>query len=1173
MVKQCTYLVVILITTLSFFQCQQKDLESKSSSDLQNLKEFPNDLSSFQRSYPFERVNIEAVEKGLKEVHRLKNQRNTSPGFDAAWTNRGPGNTGARVNTVEVHPSDENIIYLGYSTGGVWKTIDGGTNWEPIFDDQPFLTISDIAMDPNDSQTLYVGTGDVNITGYPAIGDGIYKSTDGGDSWTHMGLTEQRIVSKVIVNPSNSDIVYAACMGLPMARNNDRGLYKSLDGGLNWEQVLFVSDQAGIADMVMNPDNPEVIYAASWDRIRNNEESIVSGPNTKIHKTIDGGETWTELTNGLPSGNQGRIGLAMAGTDSDILVAVVVSTSSNLEGVYRTEDAGLSWNAIPTSAGNGLGAGVLGGFGWYFGQVRIHPTNDQRIYVLGVSSWVTNNNGTLWSMATNGSTTTPHVDYHDLVFNFQNDIIVGNDGGAYKRESSSLNFIDIENIPATQVYRVAYDPHRTDNYYGGTQDNGTQSNLGLGANDWDKLLGGDGFQMQFNPVDSNIVYAETQRGNIFRSTNGLSGFISSTSGIGPDDRRHWDMQYFISPHNPDRLYTGTYKVYKSETSDAPMWNTISDDLTDGVIFGDGFHTITTLDESPVVEDLLYVGTTDGNVWRTEDGGTSWDSLHANLPNRYITSVKASPEAADHVYVCVSGYRYDEHVPRLYKSSNRGDTWTSIIGDLPDLAVNDIIILPNQDEQILFVATDGGIFATTNGGTNWEFLGVDIPVVPTYDLEWNEANNELVAGTFGRSIYSYPIDSLLNNLDPTFSISGQVFNEMGEGIDSAIIEVEGDIMASIETDPNGDYQISNIANGSDCEIIPSKNINIRNGFSTFDLVKMRSHLLFIDTLDSPYKIIAGDLTNDGNISTFDIVIGRKVLLFIQDTFINTPSWRFIPDEYEFSNPLLPFADDFPESITCTDIQNGANPDFVGLKVGDVTGDANPLMFGENSDARNNEILDWYTDDLLLEKGKTYQIPFYLSQEEALIGFQMGVEFKQAIEFLGLISNGNYQLDQSNYAFDEKENKLRISWENPYSTVFEKDDIAIYLNIKALSTIRLSELVELNFDVLSSEAYNKAQIIFESKLSFFEKDDTEIKDLLISPNPFFETTSIQFETEIDSKSTLEVYDLNGKLIYVSTKQSAKGKDSFELSSDEIKNSGLYIFQIKTGSNKYTGKVLKH
>ncbi len=1009
------YLISIALFCALFFHCNQNEIPSpKSSPSIQDIKEYPNDLFSFQRSYPYQRLDVDAYERGLKESLLLKNQRNTSPGFDAAWTNVGPGNAGGRVNTIAIHPTDEDVFYLGYATGGVFKTIDGGTSWDPIFDDQPFLAIADIALDPNDAETIYVGTGDQNISGYPAIGDGIYKSIDGGDSWTHLGLTDQRIVSKIIIDPTNSNVIYAACMGLPFERNDDRGLYKSIDGGANWDQVLFVSNQSGIIDMVIDPDNPLVLYAASWDRIRNNEESIVFGPNAKIHKTTDGGSTWTVLDNGLPSGNQGRIGLAISESDPDILVCMYVATNQNLEGIYRTEDAGTTWTEVPTDQGTGMGAGVLGGFGWYFGQIRIHPVNDSWLYLLGVQSWFTSSNGITWASLTAGSNTQPHVDYHDLDFNFQNDVFVANDGGAYKKESNSNNYLDVENIPATQFYRTAYDPHRPNNYYGGTQDNGTQRGMSVNPNSWTRVLGGDGFQMRFHPTDSNIVFAETQNGNIWRSSDGLGSFNVATTGLNPSDRRHWDMQYIISPHDPDRMYTGTYRVYKSQTSGVPQWQITSPDLTDGILFGSIFHTISTLDESPLVEDLLYVGTTDANVWRSEDGGTSWDSLHATLPERYITSIKASPDFEDHVYVCVSGYRYNEFIPRVYKSTDRGDTWTSISGDLPDLAVNDIIILPNQNDEILFVATDGGVFASTNGGTSWESLGVNMPSVTVYDMEWNEINNELVAGTFGRSIYAYPIDSLLNNLESTFTISGQLLNEVGIGIDSAIVNLNGDVSQNNQSDVNGLYSLAEVPLSASCEVEPTKDINIRNGFSTFDLLLMQSHILVVDTLDSPYKILAGDLNNSNSLSALDIVVGRKVLLFIQDTFDQTPSWKFTTEDFVFTDAIDPFEDDYPTTISCADIQNGMSPNFIGWKMGDVTGNANPGMFTSGSDQREDPFIDFIIEDQQLEQGKNYLIPVYADDFEKITGMQFGLKLNEGLVLNSIEPAGLSDFNNSNSA---------------------------------------------------------------------------------------------------------------------------------------------------------------
>jgi photosystem II stability/assembly factor-like uncharacterized protein len=1172
MVRLRLYLILFAIALSFFFYCDFNNSKENILSDyILSLKEYPNDLFSFQRSYPYSKFDIKAYEGGLKEALLRRHQRNSSPGFDEAWTSQGPANIGARVNTIEVHPTDENTLYLGFCTGGVFKTTDGGTTWNPIFDDQPFLAIGDITLDPNNSETVYVGTGDPNISGYPAIGNGIYKSIDGGLSWTHLGLSDQRIISKIIINPDNSDILYVSCMGLPFERNNERGLYKSIDGGLNWEQVLLVSNQSGIIDMVMNPDNPQILYAASWDRIRNNEESLVNGPNAKIHKSIDGGISWTVLTNGLPTGDQGRIGLAISALDPQTLVCMYVGVDNNLEGIYRTEDGGELWSEIPTDTGSGLGPGVLGGFGWYFGQIRLHPTNDNWIYLLGVTAWLTTNNGVFWAPATNGSNFTPHVDYHDLVFNFQNDIIVGSDGGAYKKENNSLNYADIEDIPTTQFYRVAYDPHHPDDYYGGTQDNGSNVGNGNNINSWSSVLGGDGFQMRFHPTNPNIVFAETQNGNIFRSSTGLNGFISSTSGINPNDRRHWDMQYFLSPHDPDRLYTGTYRVYKSQTSGTPAWVNISPDLTDGDIYGSPFHTITTLTESPLVEDLLYVGTTDGNVWRTEDGGVNWDSLHATLPNRYITSIKTSPDIEDNVFVCISGYRYNEYIPRVYKSTDRGNTWSNISGDLPDLAVNDIIILPEQNDQILFVATDGGIYASTNGGSSWELLGTDMPMVTVYDMEWNEANNQLVAGTFGRSIYSYPIDSILNNLDPTMNIGGQVLTQFNEGIDSVLVNITGDITQTIQTDINGDYVIENVGASSECVIEPNKNINIRNGLSTIDIINLQKHILFLDTLDSPYKIIAGDINHSNTVTTFDLVNIRKVILFAQDTFINTDSWRFIPADFVFTDPIKPFLDNFPETVSCDDIQNGESADFIGLKVGDVTGNADPSMIAGEVDHRNDEFIDFLIENQLLQNGKSYRIPVYAKEFKSMTGFQFGLKLSEQIN-LESIESGLIEFDNNNYFLSEKR-ELRISWSNPFSTTLNEGSVLFYLNIKSKSDVQLNSTLEFQPELLRPEAYNTSNQIFEPQFIFKEKQSSLLGVVTITPNPFFNETKIGLNLNSSDEVMLSIYNMNGQLEYYFASSFSKGRNELVVTSDQIKASGIYFYEIKTSAETYVGKIVKN
>jgi photosystem II stability/assembly factor-like uncharacterized protein len=722
-------------------------------------KHEPSDEFFLQRAYPDGKFSIKAYTQGLKSAQQIVQTRSAN-GFDEEWITQGPGNIGARVNTVVANPLNEQVMYAGFSEGGVFKTMDGGNNWFPIFDQQTLLSIGDIVLDPNDPDIVYVGTGDVNISGYPFIGDGLYRSTDGGDNWENLGLSEERIISKIAIDPTNTSRIFTACMGLPFERNNQRGLYRSIDNGDNWEQVLFLSDSTGVIDVIINPENPQIVYAAGWDRIRNNIVSITSGTGARIYKSIDGGDTWTQMEGGLPNAVHSRIGLDMSGTNPDVLFAEYVGTNFQLEAIYKTIDGGNTWLPIPIDEEiNGLNSGALGGFGWYFGQIRVNPNDDNDIFLLGVDLWRTLDGGNNWErVGPPWWEYVIHADKHDLVFLPSGNILLATDGGLYRSDINAETWEDIENIPTTQFYRVAYNPHNPNLYYGGAQDNGSTGGNESGINNWERIYGGDGFQMAFDPFNPNRFFVETQRGNISMTLNGGADFFGASDGIDSDDRRNWDMPYFISPHNNEVLYTGTYRIYRGD-GEVPDWTPISDDLTDGTSEQHRYHDITTIDESILTEGLLYVGTGDGNLWRSDNGGSNWISISDGLPDLYVTDVVASPDFEDVVYVTFSGYRDNDFLPRIFRSEDRGDSWEDISGGLPDLAINDLLVLPGSLDTILFVATDGGIYGSVDNANNWERLGTNMPFITVYDLVLNETNNELVAGTFARSIMSYPLDSL------------------------------------------------------------------------------------------------------------------------------------------------------------------------------------------------------------------------------------------------------------------------------------------------------------------------------------------------------------------------------------------------------------------------------
>jgi photosystem II stability/assembly factor-like uncharacterized protein len=738
----------------------------------ENRKMAPADAFFIQRAYPDSAFAWRQYLRALRQAEADRALKSGFKGFGENWIARGPANVGARINTVAVNPRDEREIYAGYSTGGLFKTDDGGQRWRPIFDERSYLAIGHVTIDPSDPQTIYVGTGDPNISGYPAIGDGVYRSRDGGRTWRHLGLERQGIIARIVIHPSRPEILYAAAMGLPFQRDANRGVYRSRDGGLSWEQVLFISEQTGVIDLVMHPTNPDILYAAGWDRIRNNRESVIFGAGARVFRTADGGDTFTALEGGLPRGQMGRIGLAVTPAAPDAIYALYVDTEQQLHGIYRSNDAGLRWSALfSRHSPRGINLNIYGGFGWYFAKFRVHPTDANDITVLGIESWRTRNGGLFWQRASPPWwDDTVHIDHHDLQFTASGAWLLATDGGLYRSDDNTASWRKIENIPATQFYRIAYNPHRPYWYYGGAQDNGSIGGPNL-ETDWEQYYGADGFRMIFHPIEPATFYIETQNGKIWTTNDGGRHWRDASLGIVRGDPRNWDMPYLMSAHSPDVLYAGTHRVYRSEGNYPPFWAPISADLT-GRGAGDiaQFFNISTLAESPLERRLLYAGTSNGRLWRSENQGGQWTEITRGLPNRYITDVKASTTLVDRVFVAHSGYRDNDFLPRLHRSDDRGATWSDISGDLPDLAINDLLVLPEHQDSVIFVATDGGVYGSLDGGGRWARLGGNMPAVPVYELLYNPTTRELVAGTFGRSVLAFPLDAL--DIDKKFSTASR-----------------------------------------------------------------------------------------------------------------------------------------------------------------------------------------------------------------------------------------------------------------------------------------------------------------------------------------------------------------------------------------------------------------
>ena len=751
------YLMIATLLLLGSLFLLQKETVYQEKTFLEEKHE-PFDHFYFQRSYPDLQMDYVAFNAAFKKIREHQRVQKTS--MSGQWLLEGPTNIGGRINAIEVHPLNPNHIFVGTASGGVFKTTNGGSTWTSIGNEFAHLAISAIAIAPNNPNVMYVGTGDLNITAIPHIGNGVYKSTDGGMTWVHMGLENECIISRIVVDPSNANVVYAAAMGRPMIRDNNRGLYKSTDGGNNWSQVLYLSDQTGIIDLVMDPFNSDVIYCSGWDRIETNQEKVISGTGARIWKTVDGGLNWNHVSNIIPpSLSLSRIGLAMSHQTPNLIFASIVDESQQLNSIYKSMDGGGSWAPVGQ---NGLDPNAMGGFGWFFGQIRVSPYDDNALSILGVELYSTFDGGNNWfKTVPDWENYEVHADCHDMVYIDPTTILLATDGGLYKSTNNMVAWEDIDEIPNTQFYRIAINPHQPGVYAGGAQDNGTTSGNHLSVNTWPREYGGDGFQPIYDPTDENIRYYEAQNGWLICIING-GGYVLLDTSIPATDRKNWNTPFMMSQFNSKVLYTGTHKVYKMTGAPYGSFTPLSDDLTDGVIYGDKYHTISSIAESPLDSLLLYAGTSDGNVWNSIDGGANWNNVTGALPDRYVTSVHGSPTMNNAVYVTHSGYKYNDFIPHVHKSTNNGVNWVDISGDLPQIAINDLCVYPNSMDSVLFVATDAGVYATLNGGMHWDRVG-DMPLIPVFDIEIDTIYNKLIAGTFARSIQSFPIDSIVKDI--------------------------------------------------------------------------------------------------------------------------------------------------------------------------------------------------------------------------------------------------------------------------------------------------------------------------------------------------------------------------------------------------------------------------
>lgn len=717
----------------------------------------PNEWYYVQRAYPNKAIPEGRQLAAIEFASKMREQNLSQKEGDAVtWQVAGPLNIPGRITDIATDPTNFSIVYAASAAGGIFKSTNSGSTWVPIFDDQGVQSMGALAVDPTNPNIIYAGTGEANSSGDSYEGTGIYKSTDAGLTWNYIGLPNSFHIGRIVVHPTNPDTVFVAVVGKLFGTNSERGVYRTTNGGVDWERKLFVSDSTGCIDIALAPDYSSVI-ATMWERIRDPSRRKIGGITSGVWLSQDNGDNWQDISGGgdLPghSANIGRIGVTVA---NDARTYLLFSDASGLySGLYVSPlPFPDTWSRIDN--GNDLAElnGSWGG-GWYFGNVRVTPSNSNIVYALGLTLRRSTDGGLNWHDVTN----IMHVDMHALAINRanQNQLYCGNDGGVYYSDNMSDSWSPRDGMNNTQFYAIEIDPGNPLSLYGGTQDNGTNRTVTGGINDWEHIYGGDGFYVIVDYTNSDIIYLEYQNGVMFKSTDHGSSWTYGLSGMDYNaDRHNWSTPIDMDPGNHMTIYYGSQFLYRS-TDGAASWSAISDDLTKGFHPGNlGLGTISTIGLSADNSDVVYVGTDDGNVQVTTDGGSSWNLRTTGLPNRWVTRVTADQFDAGVAYVTLSGYQDGLSDAHIYRTTDYGANWASIHGNLPDAPISDVIIDP-INSSTLYAGTDVGVYLTTDLGVNWAPFGVDMPIVPVMDLDFHPGSRTLAAGTHGRSMYKTNVE--------------------------------------------------------------------------------------------------------------------------------------------------------------------------------------------------------------------------------------------------------------------------------------------------------------------------------------------------------------------------------------------------------------------------------
>jgi len=722
---------------------------------------------------------------------------------DLRWRSVGPAVMSGRISDLAVVERNPHIIYAASASGGLWKTTNNGTTWAPVFDNEATISIGDVAVAASNPSIVWVGTGEANNRNSSSWGDGVYKSTNGGESWTNMGLKDSHHVGRVVIHPQDPNIVYVAALGHLWGTNRERGIFKTSDGGKSWTPVLQVDEKTGAQDLAMDPSDPETLYAAMYQRRRTPWSYQNTGPGSGIYKTTDGGRTWRKLTQGLPGAQVGRIGLDVYRKSPNVVYAVIecdaggqfarVDAESVEGGIFRSEDKGESWRRLSSLVPRPF----------YHGQIRIDPNDDQRVWVLGGWLQVSKDGGR--TFRSDGAREV-HGDHHALWIDPLNShhLVLGTDAGVYVSYDQGAAWERFNTFAIGQYYGVAVDMRDPYYIYGGLQDNGvwgspsrTRDVSGITNADAFKIYGGDGMHVAVDPTDPFTVYTDWHSGALARidlRTGEMKDIRPQPKEGSQDFRFNWNAPLAVSPHNPRTLYFGANRLFRLDDR-GERWTLISPDLTTNdqaripaVVWrrsnpgyswsAEMYCTITTISESPLKPGLIWVGTDDGNLQLTLDGGRSWTNVAGNIAgapkNLYLSRVEASRFDEKVAYVALDGHRSEDFAPYLYRTADYGKSWTPIQGNLPASGPVYVVREDYRNSRLVFVGTEFGVFASLSQGESWIQLKTGLPTVAVYDAVIHPRDNDLVIGTHGRSIYVLDVAPLQELTDAVLTSEHHLF---------------------------------------------------------------------------------------------------------------------------------------------------------------------------------------------------------------------------------------------------------------------------------------------------------------------------------------------------------------------------------------------------------------